>query len=564
MLSLRLAYRAPTLINEDLFMLSKENSLRLRAKILGLLGSGIISVGLIAFYSLTILSDKIDKYDSLVQVESNASTQVDNININFKRQIQEWKNVILRGHNSTDREKYWQRFLQLQTVIQRDAQGFSRFDIAPQYLHQMRDFRAQHAGLLAKYQQGLQSFLASDFSHIQADTLVRGIDRAPTQLLERLAKDMHDSTILHSEQISKAAASSMFNASVAILLAIIFCGITSSWFMNSKVVTPLTLLIEHLDAVSHGDYSTQLLLDRSDEIGSMSGAIELLRKNLVGISAELSSTQTDLDQVSYSLQDSAAAISQGVREQNLGTDQVTTAMQQMTQKGEQVKLSANKASDAAQSVNTAAQSSQNVMQQTIASITLSAKQIQDTSEVIQKLDEDAQNVSSVIEVIQSIAEQTNLLALNAAIEAARAGEQGRGFAVVADEVRTLASRTQKSTEEIKTIVGNLQAGAQNAVKAIEQGDSQSKASADKVLEADNEIQKVTAAIGQISELNQQISIAIAEQADVSSQVVDRLDELGQIAKTNHIHAESCSEDNVTLGRVKKQMDGTIAKLQGTS
>ena len=545
-------------------MLLPEQFQNLRFKILGLMSLGILSVGIIAFYSLSLLSDKIDRYESLVEEDVYASALADSINLNFKRQVQEWKNILLRGHKDSDREKYWQQFAALQKLIQNDTNTFTDMTVDAEFESQMRDFQRQHRALFVEYQRGYADFQAQGYSHIAGDTSVRGIDRAPTKLLESLAEQMRSESTLSSEKIAMAADRSIYLAVGAIIVAIIFSGIVAAIFMNKHVVQPLTMLIDLLRGVSRGNYAESLVFPRPDEIGSMSRAIERLRENLERTNCELATSQQDLSSVAGSLDDSASAISNGVKQQNMGTEGVSQSMHQMREMAEKIDQSAKRATQEAHAMQVAAQDSQTVMGITIETIKTSSEQIQDTAKVIQDLENDANNVGAVIDVIQSIAEQTNLLALNAAIEAARAGEQGRGFAVVADEVRTLASRTQKSTEEIKLIVMNLQTGAKEAVEAILKGQNNSQASVNKVLEAEANIQKVTVAIDQISQINDQIASAISEQSDFSSEITSQLDSLAGIAENNNKHAESCAEDNRTLAALRVRMGYAIDRLQGKS
>lgn len=149
---------------------------QLRHKILGLLSLGIISVGVISFYSLTLLSDKITRYDQLIEGKVEATALAESINLNFKRQVQEWKNVLLRGHEQSDREKYWRQFGELQTKIQTDVARFISMPVDARFTAQMRDFQQQHQALMSEYERGYQAFIEAGYSHMTGDQAVRGID----------------------------------------------------------------------------------------------------------------------------------------------------------------------------------------------------------------------------------------------------------------------------------------------------------------------------------------------------------------------------------------------------
>lgn len=534
----------------------------LRTKILSLLGAGILSVGLISFVISGMLSGKMAQYGNLIEQEVNAMTMADSINLNFKRQVQEWKNVLLRGHDTGDREKYWQRFMDRHEEVQRDARTFLNLDIDDQYLSQMRQFMTTHQNLKPQYESGYRVFMQNNYSHKIGDDAVRGIDREPTKLLEELSTLLHQRGMEVSDSLSSKATQTTFWGTTTILLAIALSMLVCVVFMNRKVIMPITALIEHLRKVSKGNFKEELSFYRNDEIGQMSKAIEVLRRSLDSTCSEMAEVQSNLDQVSASLLDSAKAIDMGAKDQNRGTDRVSQSMQSMTDMARSITDNAKEASIAASQADDYASQSIRVMQETIDTITHSSGQINDTAEVINKLDEDARNVGTVLDVIKSIAEQTNLLALNAAIEAARAGEQGRGFAVVADEVRTLAAKTQQSTEEIQDIIANVQTGARNAVAAIQLGEKNSQVSVDKVLEADTNLKSVTGSIKEINELNKQIADAIAEQSHVAMEIEKNILGLAEIAAVNETHANSCNEDNVTLTDVKNSMAGLIARLMG--
>ena len=232
----------------------------------------------------------------------------------------------------------------------------------------------------------------------------------------------------------------------------------------------------------------------------------------------------------------------------------------MIQLSSQVAGDIVKATDLAENAKHSAKSSQAVMLETIKTIRSSSQQIQDTAAVIERLDDDAKNVGSVVDVINSIAEQTNLLALNAAIEAARAGEQGRGFAVVADEVRTLASRTQKSTEEIQVIIANLQKGALDAVDAIKLGSSNAQVSEEKVLQADSILRVVDESVQSITDLNQKVSLAMTSQEAASANINKVVDDLRAISETNHAEAIELRSENAMLSEIKEELAEEVRSL----
>ncbi|WP_420848291.1 methyl-accepting chemotaxis protein [Pseudomonas saudimassiliensis] len=201
------------------------------------------------------------------------------------------------------------------------------------------------------------------------------------------------------------------------------------------------------------------------------------------------------------------------------------------------------------------------MDETIESMQSLLGEIGHTAKVIHQLENDSLRIGKVLEVIQNIAEQTNLLALNAAIEAARAGEAGRGFAVVADEVRTLAQRTSQSTTEIQTIISNVQNGAEEAARAIEGGKHRGDTSMQQVTLAGDSLQQIALAVESIRDMNRQIATAAEEQTSVSEDISRNITEITQIAATNQQDVDHTAQASATLHELSAELNQLAARLQ---
>jgi methyl-accepting chemotaxis protein len=197
--------------------------------------------------------------------------------------------------------------------------------------------------------------------------------------------------------------------------------------------------------------------------------------------------------------------------QNRATEQVSLVVEEMVTSVQAVSSNANSASEAANQADKAAKDGRDIVTKTVASINGLAEEVERAGEVIRKLEADTENVGTILDVIKGIAEQTNLLALNAAIEAARAGEQGRGFAVVADEVRTLASRTQDSTQEIQKVIEELQTAARSAVEVMGQSKHRAQTSVEQAAQTGESLAAITERVEAITEMNMQIATAAEQQ-----------------------------------------------------
>jgi len=312
---------------------------------------------------------------------------------------------------------------------------------------------------------------------------------------------------------------------VALTLIIVVLGKTSR-----NIINPIQELLNIFNKMANGDFTQKATVKSQDEIGQLQTATNSTIDQLHSMIMDVSQATEELSGSTTSMSQIIDTTSQGVKNQQSETEQVATAMNQMAATVQEVARHANEASQAANQANTEANAGSKVVNNTISSINDLAEQIEQASGVINRLEKDSVEIGTVLDVIKGVAEQTNLLALNAAIEAARAGEQGRGFAVVADEVRTLASRTQQSAEEIQQMIERLQAGAQEAVSVMDRSREQTKSSVEQASKAGESLGLINHSVSTISDMNTHIASAAEEQGSVSEEVNRNVTNISQIAE----------------------------------
>jgi len=280
-----------------------------------------------------------------------------------------------------------------------------------------------------------------------------------------------------------------------------------------KLVTPLKRLRSSLRDINSGgsDLNRRLPVHGRDEACHIAEEFNRFLDQLQAMIAEVSHSGTQLSDAAAAMLDVVSGAEKGVLKQHGEVMHVVTAMNEMSTTVKEIAKNAARAAEAADQADKEALQSKQVVSLTEKTIGALAEEVEKATQVIHQLETESDNIGTILDVIRDIADQTNLLALNAAIEAARAGEQGRGFAVVADEVRSLASRTQDSTQQIKAMIERLQAGANNAVKVMESGCSQAA-------DAQGSLEAITTAVGTINEMNTQIASAAEEQSAVSSEI----------------------------------------------
>jgi len=347
-----------------------------------------------------------------------------------------------------------------------------------------------------------------------------------------------------------------------LVILIIVIAVTLLMF-RKLIITRLHDTTEMMAALAegNGDLTRRLPVPNDDEISKLCGAvnqfIDQLQEMVGRIVGEVSELASEVD-VLHLAGDEMSTHSET---QHMETTQVASAMTEMTATVQEVANHASSAAEAAKKADGETNAGRAIVDETKRSIGALAKEIENASEVINTVEADSVNIGGVLDVIRGIAEQTNLLALNAAIEAARAGEQGRGFAVVADEVRTLASRTQTSTQEIQEMITRLQAGTGQAVTVMRESTEKAQETVKKADEADVALENIELAVTTINQMNTQIATAATEQSSVAEEINRNVDTINSISELTAVSAQQTSDSSGKLSKVAEQLQGLVANFR---
>lgn len=379
-------------------------------------------------------------------------------------------------------------------------------------------------------------------------------------LSESLLTSTGEITALQGQRRDAEATQSRQTLSGVAGLAMLL-GLLAAWLITQQIITPLRLTLSAAARIAKGDLSQDLEVGRRDEMGMLQRSMQDMTLSLRQLISGISDGVTQIASAAEQLSAVTAQTSVGVTSQKDETDCVATAMNQMTSTVMEVARNAEEASEAARHADQQARDGDKVVNDAIAQIERLALEVNNSTEAMGKLKLESDKIGGVLDVIKSVSQQTNLLALNAAIEAARAGEAGRGFAVVADEVRGLAQRTQESTEEIEVLIAALQSGTQQVVMTLDASRTLTDSSVELSRQAGSALGHITRTVSTIQAMNQQIAAAGEEQSSVAEQINRSVLNVRDVSEQTAASSEETAASSIELARLGVQLQEMVGKFR---
>ena len=438
-----------------------------------------------------------------------------------------------------------------------DLLTLDQADSLEQFIESMAVFKQHYEKLLEIHgseQWRTDSWLVSS----ELGPLFNQLDKNLANLIER-----QESAISETSKLMMQSSDTTYNLVVILLVFGVTVGLLISWLMSRAISRPIITAADCMQDISHGEGDLMRTLDKKgdDELGRLADAFnQFVAKIRSLIQRTAHSTESVISAVAQTSENTNQIITR-ILAQEQETEQVATAMNQMTSSITEVAQNASFAEEAASAANSEVQNGRQMVQETSNAINELADEVQHAEQTIQDVESESERIGSVIDVIKSIAEQTNLLALNAAIEAARAGEQGRGFAVVADEVRSLANRTHESTGEIEAMIQSLQNGTQQAVSVMASGREKvdaNVAQANKTLES---LAEISSAVETINQMNAQIATAAEEQRAVAEEINKNICNISDGSKQTAERAKETKETFKNLGEFAADLQSVIQQFK---
>ncbi|MFN1531658.1 MULTISPECIES: methyl-accepting chemotaxis protein [Vibrio harveyi group] len=386
----------------------------------------------------------------------------------------------------------------------------------------------------------------------KVDSSMSILEQFTTTATDKLNESLTDAGDIYSAGVTKA---------IVIAVIVVLFATAIGYHIAQSVREPLTRILKVLESLTEGDMTQRIDNRYNNEFSRVSGHINTLADSLHNILVKLNDASDNLATTASTNEQTSSQAQSKLNAQREQTATVATAMTEMSHSVQEVAQSAQGSLEMVQRVETASDQGRNVMNSNISTINQLETRLNESVSAVSELQKMSGQIGSILDVIRNIAEQTNLLALNAAIEAARAGEQGRGFAVVADEVRVLASKTTQSTTEIEAMISNLQSSSQSANQVIQSCMSDMEMSVEQASKANSSMEEIQALIIEISQMSTHISQAAAEQSETSADIARNIEDINSIADESYHAMSSIAQTSESLTQLAHQQNELVHRFK---
>ncbi|WP_288098388.1 methyl-accepting chemotaxis protein [Pseudomonas sp.] len=376
-----------------------------------------------------------------------------------------------------------------------------------------------------------------------------------SRLLEINTQQTRDTNQQAADQYDSA-----FDLVIALLVAATALTLALAWLLINSITKPIANALGAAESIAEGNLTRPITVDGEDEAGRLLAAMAKMQDKLRDTLLRISGSATQLASAAEELNSVTDESARGLTQQNNEIEQAATAVNEMTSAVEEVARNAVSTSEASQSATASAGDGRDLVQETVSAIERMSADVQSTATLIGDLANESRDIGKVLDVIRGLADQTNLLALNAAIEAARAGEAGRGFAVVADEVRALAHRTQQSTSEIERMIGSIQSGTEHAVDSMRNSTERAESTLNIARGAGMSLDTINSAIVEINQRNLVIASAAEEQAQVAREVDRNLVNIRDLSVQSATGANQTSAASNELSRLAVDLNTMVGRF----